>query len=119
MQALRLSWPSKSFVEDDTSTSAVAARQEMFPGDSIFATVPSIGENVIFLERLEKLTQESQTAVVNYAQTPTPTNRCEQVLSKMLLSHSLRDTSTGSINLNLYVIFVPLTKWRRLSWPTN
>ena len=91
LDVLTLSWPSKLFVESDTTASAVEARIEMFPDGGIFANVPSIGDCVALLSQEEVDALGELAAIKNR----TPTNRCEQVLSSMLHILSSRDDSTG------------------------
>jgi hypothetical protein len=94
---LTLSWPSKSFVESDTTASAVEARIEMFPDGGIFANVPSIGDCVVLLsqEEVDAVNALGALAAIRNGIDRTPTNRCEQVLSSMLHILSSRDDSTG------------------------
>jgi hypothetical protein len=88
---LNLSWPSKSFVESDTTVSGDLARHEMFPDGGIVANVPSIGDCVILLSQEEFHALELLPAVHSRS----PTNRCEHVLSTMLEALSSRHDSTG------------------------
>jgi hypothetical protein len=83
---LRLSWPSKSFIESDTTQSAAAARQDMFPSGGIYANIPSIGNCLTSLlpEELEQLPSVTHEAASSPALLPA--YRCEQVLTRLLLS---------------------------------
>ena len=91
LQVLTLSWPSKSFVESDTTASGLLARYEMFPDGGIFANVPSIGDCVVLLSQEEVDALGALAAIKNR----TPTNRCEQALSTLLHWLSSRENSTG------------------------
>ena len=83
---LRLSWPSKSFIESDTTQSAAEARQDMFPDGGIYANIPSIGNCLTSLlpEELEQLPSVTDEAASPPASLPA--YRCEQVLTQLLLS---------------------------------
>jgi hypothetical protein len=114
-EVLRLSWPSKSFIESDTTASAAEAREEMFPDGGIYANIPSIGNFLISLSpeevaQLSKL-KDAETSFefksrINRIQNPSaslPAYRCEQVLTRMLLS--LSRTESGFRGLPIDVFF--------------
>lgn len=89
---LRLSWPSKSFIESDTTQSAAEARQDMFPDGGIYANIPSIGNCLTSLlpeelEQLPSVTDETASSPASL-----PAYRCEHVLTQLLwsLEHSHR-----------------------------
>jgi len=111
LDVLTLSWPSKLFVESDTTASAVEARIEMFPDGGIFANVPSIGDCVVLLsqEEVEAVRSNALGALpaIRNGIDRTPTNRCEQVLSSMLHILSSREDSTGFRGLPIDVFFNP------------
>ena len=104
---LRLSWPSKSFVESDTTQSAVEARLGMFPDGGIYANMPSIGDCVITCSstevealahvRIDKTASSSE---------PSPAHRCDQILTSLLLSVAQTNTS-GFRGLPIDAFFNP------------
>jgi hypothetical protein len=87
-KVISLSWPSKSFIESDTTQSAVDARQEMFPDGGIYANVPSVGNCLISLSQEEMNELSNSTAKSSIRSGLLPSTRCEQVLTQLLLSLS-------------------------------
>jgi hypothetical protein len=100
---LRLSWPSKSFIESDTTQSAAEARQDMFPDGGIYANIPSIGNCLTSLlpEELEQLPSVTHEAASSPALLPA--YRCEQVLTQLLLS--LERSHRGFRGLPIDILF--------------
>jgi hypothetical protein len=83
---LRLSWASRSFIEDDTTQSAIHAGSEMFPDGKLFATVPSVGSCLIILSKEEMAALDSvQQLTAEHSSECLLADRCQMVLTVLLL----------------------------------